>query len=48
MDFNVVCVKVKMLQKDAQDVKVNGIVIELVRLGIGQTTKVSVKPFMKK
>jgi len=48
MGFNVVCVKVKMLLRDAQDVKVNGIVIEPVRLSIGLTIKVSVKPFMKK
>ena len=47
MGFNVDFVKVKMLLKDARDVKVNGIVRGNVKSKIGKTTKHFVRLFMK-
>ena len=47
MVFNVDFVKVKMQQRDAQDVKVNGIVIGNVKSRIGKIIKFSAKLSMK-
>jgi len=47
MVFNVDFVKVKMQQRDVQDVKVNGIVIGNVKSRIGKIIKFSAKLSMK-